>query len=98
MTEPRTPILNPHTGRDDGTIATDKYEAMKAALLAAIPPDDTGVPFQGLADRLRPHLDAAVFEGASIPWYLTTVKLDLEARGLLERIPGARPQRLRRKA
>ena len=31
----------------------------------------------------------------SISWYVTTVKLDLEARGLLERVPGATPQRLR---
>ncbi len=36
----------------------------------------------------------AVFDG-SIPWYVTTVKLDLEARGILERVPGKGPQRLR---
>ncbi len=94
----RTTIRNPNTGRDDGTIATDKYDAMKSALLAVIPRGAEGVPFRGLADRVKPHLDASVFEGASIGWYTTTVKLDLEARGLLERVPGAKPQRLRRKA
>ena len=31
----------------------------------------------------------------SISWYVTTVKLDLEARGLIERVPRSRPQRLR---
>ncbi len=31
----------------------------------------------------------------SIPWYVVTVKLDLEARGILERIPNTRPHRLR---
>ena len=34
------------------------------------------------------------FDG-SITWYVTTVKLDLEARGLIERIPRSSPQRLR---
>ena len=33
---------------------------------------------------------------SSVGWYATTVKLDLEARGLIERVPDARPQRLRR--
>lgn len=34
------------------------------------------------------------FEG-SITWYVTTVKLDLEARHVIERIPGTSPQMLR---
>jgi Family of unknown function (DUF6958) len=32
----------------------------------------------------------------SVGWYTTSVNLDLEARGLIERVPGAQPQRLRR--
>ena len=31
----------------------------------------------------------------SVGWYATAVKLDLEARGELERVPGAKPQRVR---
>jgi hypothetical protein len=34
------------------------------------------------------------FEG-SVSWYVTTVKLDLETRGVVERVPGQKPQRLR---
>jgi hypothetical protein len=33
----------------------------------------------------------------SVNWYTVTVKLDLEARRVLERVAGARPQRLRRR-
>ncbi|HJL18561.1 MAG TPA: hypothetical protein RMH99_23070 [Sandaracinaceae bacterium LLY-WYZ-13_1] len=93
----RVEVRNPNTGRSDGTIAADKYEAMKAALLRVIPDDEAGVPFRGLADRVRPHLPAEVFAGASVGWYTTTVKLDLEARGLIERVPKRRPQHLRRR-
>jgi hypothetical protein len=34
------------------------------------------------------------FDGA-VGWYTTTVKLDLEARGVIQRIPKSSPQRLR---
>ncbi|MCZ7544494.1 MAG: hypothetical protein M5R40_13685 [Anaerolineae bacterium] len=47
---------------------------------------------------LIPAVDAALagdFDG-SVGWHVTTVKLDLEARGLIERVPQSRPQRLRR--
>jgi len=94
----RQEIRNPNTGRSDGTIDRDKYEAMKKALLEVVPADDEGVPFGELAERARPLLPEPLFEGASLRWYTTTVKLDLEVRGLLERVPGSRPQRVRRAA
>ena len=34
------------------------------------------------------------FEG-SVTWYVTTVKLDLEARGLIKRVTNSRPQVVR---
>lgn len=36
------------------------------------------------------------FDG-SVGWYVTTIKLDLEARRLIERVPGKSPQRLQLK-
>ncbi len=46
-----------------------------------------------LSDAVRAQLGDS-FDG-SINWYVTSVKLDLEARSEVERIPGKRPQILR---
>lgn len=91
-------ILTLHPAGKRGTrIARDKYEVMKLALLKAIPRGRAGVPFRELAERVRPHLDPAVYgAGDSVTWYVVTVKQDLEARGLVEQVPGKGPQRLRR--
>ena len=63
---------------------------------AAVPADAKGIPFKELPAAVRGRIDPMLFAGASIGWYATTVKLDLEARGLIERVPEAKPQRLRR--
>ena len=72
-----------------------KYDSMRRAILKVVGRGRDGVPFGDLRTLVEPHL-GDVFEGASVGWYVTTVKLDLEARGELERVPGVRPQRLRR--
>ena len=48
--------------------------------------------FNDLLKEVNQELEAS-FEG-SVSWYVTIVKLDLEARGELERIPGSSPQNL----
>lgn len=69
-------------------ISRRKYELVKSAILEIIPNTNPGIPFKTLAD--------GVAEVGSIGWYTTCVKLDLEARGIIERIPGVSPQRLRK--
>ena len=49
--------------------------------------------FSLLTKKIEQNL-AGQFEG-SIPWYVTTVKLDLEARQAIERVPAKKPQHLR---
>ncbi len=51
------------------------------------------IAFQNLPAKVRTVLKEP-FDG-SIGWYTTTVKLDMERRGIIERIPGSKPQRLR---
>lgn len=98
--KPRTTsTLNVNYARGKGGTRVDaeKYEIMRKAILKAVPRSTTGIAFKDLPAAVAKALktaDRARF--GSIAWYATTVKLDLEARGLIERIPGSKPQRLRR--
>ncbi len=91
MSGERILTLHPQ-GKAGVNIERAKYQAVRAAVLQAI--DEAGeLPFSELAARCTPLLPD--FAG-SIGWYTTTVKLDLEARGEIERLPGGGKQRLRR--
>lgn len=81
-------------GKQGVNIDKGKYDAVREAILTII--DEQGeIVFRELPAYVGERL--ADFDG-SIGWYTTTVKLDLEARGEIERIPKSNPQRLRRKA
>jgi len=89
-------ILN-SDGSPGGRLARDKYDAVKKVLLDVIPKNAEGVPFRELAGHVQRALPRAMLPAkGSASWLATTVKLDLEGRGVLERIPGSKPQRLRR--
>jgi hypothetical protein len=86
----------PTPGKQGTLIARWKYEAVRAAILRAVPRDERGVEFKQLPDLVRQHLaPQSLKELGSVSWYTTTVKLDLEVRGEIERVPGSKPQRLR---
>lgn len=87
----RITTLHP-AGKSGANILKTKYEAVASAILDALA--DGELAFQSLTEAVQQRL-AGNFEG-SISWYVTTVKLDLEARGQIERIAGSSPQRLRR--
>jgi len=79
-------------GKQGANISRAKYEMIRQAILEAIHSQGI-VSFQGLVSLIEFQLRNR-FEG-SIAWYVTTVKLDLEARGEIERVPDAEPQQLR---
>jgi Family of unknown function (DUF6958) len=88
----RITTLHPE-GKQGVHIERTKYDLIRKAILASI--DQEGViTFQDLPGSVESHLEEP-FDG-SIGWYTTTVKLDLEARGLIERVPNESPQLLRR--
>lgn len=76
-------------------IARDKYDATRKAILAVVPAGREGVLFSALPKAVAAKLPTRLFENASVPWYTTVVKLDLEARREIERVPDSKPQRLR---
>ncbi len=89
--------VNYDRGKGGTRVPVEKYEIMKKAILKAVPRAQRGIAFKDLPKAVARHLtrqEKSKF--GSISWYATTVKLDLEARGLVERIPGISPQRLRR--
>lgn len=81
----------------------EKYDHIRAAILDVLGPDPSGTTFSELerrvADRLRERdVPSALFpKPGSVRWYVKAVQLDLEARELIERVPGARPLRLRKR-
>jgi hypothetical protein len=84
--------LHPEEGKSGVNISKQKYDVIRSAILKALAGEDD-LTFSELGDAVGSQLEGK-FDG-SIGWYYTTVKLDLEARGVIERIPGSRPQRIR---
>lgn len=84
---------NPDPAKQGVRISREKYEAVREAILDALRSHQGGMTFQALRDAVQAKLEGN-FEG-SISWYYTTVKLDLEARDVIERVDQSSPQRLR---
>ena len=86
-------------GLDGWTMDLEQYTHMRGHILAMLQDecDDRGtVPLKDLVsaaqDRYGTH---PAFPGGRLRNYCTYTKVDLEARCLIERVPGPGPQRLR---
>lgn len=88
----KTMTQHPEEGKSGVNIDKQKYDVIRAAILETIHAHEE-ITFKQLTEEVRENLEGQ-FEG-SVPWYVTTVKLDLEARGVIERIPKKSPQQLR---
>ena len=89
-------ILTLHPqGKKGVNILKRRYDQIKSYILETIQEYEE-ITFDQLSDLgvtdLKDNFDGKVL------WYIVTVKLDLEARGVIERVPTASPQRLRLKA
>lgn len=90
--EARILTRHPEPGKSGVNLARKKYDMIRDTILEAIRARGE-IDFKDLVEEVD-HRLAGRFDG-SVPWYVTTIKLDLEARGLIDRIPGSKPQRLR---
>ena len=71
------------------SISREKYEIIRKAILSILCAQKE-MTFMKLTRAVEKEVDGK-FEG-SVTWYVTTVKLDLEARGEVKRVPHSRPQ------
>lgn len=97
MTDRAVVCRTPTPGKQPTRIAGWKFAAVREAILDVVPPDPPGLAFKELASEVRRRLDDATLERlGSVAWYATTVKLELEVRDELVRLPGS-PQHLIRR-
>ena len=89
--EEKIMTLHPQ-GKTGVNISKAKYDMMRQAIINGLEAEGT-MTFKALNEWVGGQLNGR-FDG-SIGWYYTTVKLDLEARGVLERVPKTSPQQIR---
>ena len=92
MEESKIMTLHPDPTKKGVNISVKKYEQMRDALIGIIAQAGT-ITFTELTEQAQQALDG-VFDG-NIPWYVVTVKQDLEARKVIERVNDRSPQQLR---
>jgi hypothetical protein len=73
-------------------ISREKYDIIRKAIMSTLRANRE-MPFMKLSRAVEKEV-CDTFDG-SVMWYVTTVKLDLEARGEIQRVPNSRPQLVR---
>ncbi len=87
----------PTAGKQGTRIAKWKYDAVRTAIRKAVPKSKDGVEFQHLASMVKQFVSPEDRDQVGlVSWYTTAVKLDMEVRGEIDRVPGSKPQRIRR--
>ena len=87
MGEEKILTLHPQ-GKKGVRISRIKYDLIKSAMIDCLKSKE--LPHSELIDCIQKRLEGN-FEG-SIGWYAETVKLDLEARNIIERRRDIKPQ------
>lgn len=83
--------LNPQK-KQGVNISRDKYDMIRKAIMSVLRANKE-MTFMKLSRAVEKEVRGK-FDG-SVMWYVTTVKLDLEARGEVKRVPNSRPQLVR---
>ena len=87
MTE-KIEIENVNTPGRTTRVDAAKYHAMRDALLHVLPDGDEGITAKAAVEKCKAHLPDELFPGGKAAgWWQKTVQLDLEAKGLVRRLP-----------
>ncbi|MEM1404068.1 MAG: hypothetical protein AAGG55_12100 [Pseudomonadota bacterium] len=85
----KIPVENINTPGKTTNVDASKYAAMRAALLSVLPKESPGMNQREMMDAVAPHLPESLFPGGSTSgWWVKTVQLDLEAKGVVIREQG----------
>ncbi|MEL6547138.1 MAG: hypothetical protein AAFQ82_21105 [Myxococcota bacterium] len=89
-------LVTEHPAGKKGTrVNRASYDAYRKVILSVVPKSQAGIAFSELPEKVKAEIAPEFLtDGERCGWWVTTVKLDLEAKGLLERFGS--PQRLRR--
>ncbi len=92
MSKPKTVIVkNVNVPGYESRVNAEKYEAMRAALLRALPLDLPGLTQAEMLAAIQPFLNQDLWPGGEKSgWWMKTVQLDLEAGGQVKRNTAAR--------
>lgn len=90
--------MNVHAERSSMLMDQERFEVVRGAILRVLPRhDSSGMTWAELAETIAPTLPDRLFRHiGTVRWYTRAVQIDLEARGVIERVPESRPLRLRR--
>ena len=88
----RDTIRTLHPEKKQGVnISREKYETIRNAILCVLQAQQQKeMTFMKLSRAVEKEVNGN-FDG-SVMWYVTTVKLDMEARGEIKRVQNSRPQ------
>ena len=91
----RTKSVKP--GSSGFAVTAAKHAPIRKAILASVPRSKDGVTFKELIAAVSRKVPKPLFpKPGSVAWYTKVVQLELEAEGLIARIEGVTPQRVRR--
>lgn len=91
--EDKIQTLHPQ-GKQGVNILKRRYDVIKDYILETLA-SRSEITYEELSDNAVRDL-SETFDG-KVAWYIVTVKLDLEARKIIERIPKTSPHKIRMK-
>ena len=94
--EERVVCETPTPGKKPTRIHKWKYDLLRRIILEIVTESADGVEFRNLPGLIESRLSVEQRENlGSVSWYTVSVKLDMEVKGDIERVPRAKPQKLR---
>jgi nitrogenase molybdenum-iron protein alpha/beta subunit len=98
---PRTEMIevqNVNVPGYKGNVNAEKYTAMREILLKILPQKRPGITQAEMGKAVRPYLPQNLWpNGEKSMWWVKTVQLDLEAKGLVIRDSSTKPIRWHQK-